>query len=201
MKLNRSFAWQSILKARRLVRLGSKWRIGDGEYVRIRRDKWLPDLQASCVISPQKNFPNNTRVCALINEETDRWLEDKVREEFLPYEAKAIISIPLSTAGTEDKLIWSATSNGCYSTKSAYHLLSKEAKFSEPGPSNPTTHKQFWRQLSSLNVPNKIRHFLWRASNDSLPMKKNLQKQNITPESTCGHCGDDTDDTTPSIFL
>ena len=73
--------------------------------VRIRGDKWLPDSQASRVVSPQKNFPNNTKVCALIDEERGRWLEDRVREEFLPHEAEAIISLPLSNLGTEDKLI------------------------------------------------------------------------------------------------
>ena len=107
----------------------------------------------------KKNYPNNTRVCALIDKESGRWLEDRVREEFLPHEAKAIISIALSTTITEDKLIWSATSNGCYSTKFAYHLLSNEAELSEPSPSNPMAHNQFWGQLWLLKVPNKIWHF------------------------------------------
>ena len=134
--------------------------------------------QASRVVSPKKkkkkNYPNNTRVCALIDKESGRWLEDRVREEFLPHEAKAIISIALSTTSIEDKLIWSATSNGCYSTKFAYHLLSNEAELSKPSPSNPMAHNQLWGHLWSLNVPNKIWHFQWRASNDSLPTKKNL---------------------------
>lgn len=77
--------------------LGSKWRIGDGNRVRIRGDKWLPDSQASWVVSPQKNLPNNTKVCALIDEERGRWLEDRVREEFLPHGAEAIISLPQVT--------------------------------------------------------------------------------------------------------
>lgn len=123
-----------------------------------------------------------------------------MREEFLPHEAKAIISIPLSNLGTKDKLIWSATSNGCYSTKSTYHLLSMEAVVSEPGPSIPKAHNQFWRQLWSLNVLNKIRHFQWRASNDSLPIKKNLQKRNISLESTYEHCGDNTEDTIHALW-
>ena len=105
VKLNGSYAWLSILKARRVVWLGLKWRIGDGKCVRICGDKWLPDSQASRVVSPQKNFPNNTKVSALIDEERGRWLEDRVREEFLPHEVKAIISLPLSNLGTEDKLI------------------------------------------------------------------------------------------------
>lgn len=153
VELNGLYAWLSILKARRVVWLGSKWRLGDGKRVRIRGDKWLSDSQVSQVVSPQKNFPNNTKVYALIDEERGKWLEDKVREEFLPHEAEAIISIPLSNLGTKDKLIWSATSNGCYSTKSAYHLLSMGVVVSEPGPSIPNAHNQFWRQLWSLNVP------------------------------------------------
>ena len=64
-----SYAWQSILQAQKVVCLGSKWRIGDGKSVQIRGDKWLPDLHSSRVVSPQKNFLDNSRVCALIDEE------------------------------------------------------------------------------------------------------------------------------------
>ena len=43
-------------------------------------------------------------------------------------------------------------------------------------------------------MPNKIRHFLWRAANDSLPTKKNLQKRNITQDPTCDRCKDGIED-------
>ena len=75
-----------------------------------------------------------------------------------------------------------------------------EAVVSVPGPSNPNAHNQFWRHLWSLKVPNKIRHFLWRASNDSQPTKRNLQKRNILPESTCERCGDNTEDTIHALW-
>ena len=154
------YAWQSILKTRRVVRLGSRWRIGDGKSVMIHGDKWLPDLHSSRVISPQKIVPNNTLMCALIDEEKCRWIEDWVLEEFLPHEAEITLRLPLSSTRAKDKLIWTATKNGCYSTKSAYHLLSDEAVASIPGPSNPTDHKQFWLETWSLNVSNKIWHFI-----------------------------------------
>ena len=64
-----SYTWQSILQARKVVRLGSKWRIGDRKSIQIHGDKWLPDLHSSRVVSPQKNFLDNSRVCALIDEE------------------------------------------------------------------------------------------------------------------------------------
>ena len=52
VKVKGSYAWQSILKACRVVRLGSRWRIGDGKSVMIRGDKWLPDLYSSHAVSP-----------------------------------------------------------------------------------------------------------------------------------------------------
>ena len=67
VKTNGSYAWQSILKARYVVRLRAGWRIGNGESVIVRKDKWLPTQHVNFIISPQRNFPNNTQVCALID--------------------------------------------------------------------------------------------------------------------------------------
>ena len=32
-------------------------------------DKWLPGQQAGRVLSPQKHFPSNSQVCALIDKD------------------------------------------------------------------------------------------------------------------------------------
>ena len=128
VKTNGSYAWQSILKARQVVDMGSYWTIGDGRSVLIRGDKWLPGLHHSKVLSPQNHFPMNTKVCALMNENGTSWDADRVRSEFLPFEAKEILSIPLSSRRPVDRRIWKETKNGVYSTKSAYRLLSKTAK-------------------------------------------------------------------------
>ena len=79
VKTNGSYAWQSILKA--------YWRIGDGNTVQIRGDKWLPDMSTKHIISPQKNLPMNAKVCALIDEDGPRWMVERVTQEFLPHEA------------------------------------------------------------------------------------------------------------------
>lgn len=185
VKTNGSYAWQSILKAKQVVRLGARWRIGNGESVIVRKDKWLPTQHVSCIITPQINFPNNTRVSALIDEENSCWLEDRIRSEFLPYEAKVILSLPLNHGGAADKLIWSATKNGVYTTKSAYQLtlLMAEVGKAEAGPSNRDAHKSFCQQLWSLNAPSKIRHFIWRGRNDSLPTKQNLIRRVSIPNA------------------
>ena len=115
-------------------------------------------------------------------------MEDRVWEEFFPHETETIINLPLSFNGTKDRLIWAETKKGYYTTKSAYWLLSKEAGALASDTSNLAAHKQFWVELWSMNVPNKIHHFIWWAAIDSLLTKKNLQKQKITQDSTCDRC-------------
>lgn len=115
-------------------------------------------------------------------------MEDRVWEEFFPHETETIINLPLSFNGTKDRLIWAETKKGYYTTKSAYWLLSKEAGALASNTSNLAAHKQFWVELWSMNVPNKIHHFIWWAAIDSLLTKKNLQKQKITQDSTCDRC-------------
>ena len=105
VKLSGSYAWQSILKVREIVKRGSIWRIGDGRQVRIHGDKWLLDKFSSRIISSQKNLPNNALVCALIDENGPHWDEEQVRAEFLPHEAQAILGIPLSSRQAPDTLI------------------------------------------------------------------------------------------------
>ena len=68
-------------------------------------------------------------------------MEDQVREEFLPHEVEAIINLPLSFNGMEDRLIWPETTNGYYTSKSAYQLLLKVAEASVLGTSNSVAQK------------------------------------------------------------
>ena len=178
---------------------GSEVESGDWESVFIQGDKWLPYQHSSRAISPLKNFPSNTRVCVLLDEETVSWIEDRVLEEFLPHEAKFKLSLPLSSTRAEDTLIWTGTKNGCYSTKSAFHLLSYKAAGLVPGPSNPSAHKKFLLDIWSLNVPNKIHHFIWRSINDTLPTKLNLHKRHITQNFLCERCCCETEDVIHAI--
>ena len=85
---------------------------------------WLPVLSTKYIISPQKNLPNNAKVCALIDEEGPRWIEEWIVQEFLPHETKIILRIPLSVNRVPNTLIWVGTKSGRYTTKSSYKMLS-----------------------------------------------------------------------------
>ena len=91
-----SYAWKSILSAREVVKNGMVWRIGDGNSMGIREDKWLPDQCYRKVTSPLPSIPPDLKVSCLIDTNTREWKADLIKQVFAPQEAEKILSIPLS---------------------------------------------------------------------------------------------------------
>ena len=87
-----SYAWKSLCQVRHVIELGSVWRVGDGQSIQIRRDRWLPKTSCSRIVSPLSVLPLESRVCDLINAETHTWKVDLVKQVFLPQEASIIAS-------------------------------------------------------------------------------------------------------------
>ena len=64
----------------------------------------------------------------------------------------------------EDSVIWNASPNSKFSARSTYELAMNLCEQSERGCiSNDGVIKKFWRKIWSLQVPNKVKHFAWRA--------------------------------------
>lgn len=103
------------------MKFGSRWRIGNGEKVRVWGDIWLPTPFTYRVSSPRMFLDLGTRVGELINLEEACWNSEVISLLFMPYEAEVIRSIPLSTHLPRDKLIWALSSNGLFSVRSAYY--------------------------------------------------------------------------------
>ena len=50
-------------------------------------------------------------------------------------------------------------------------------------------------------MPNKVRHFIWRAIGESLPTKKNLVKQCVASNGRCGLCKVKVEDSIHALSL
>lgn len=98
------------------------------------------------------------------------------------------MSLPLSYRSTTDKLIWQIKTQCTYTTKSDYKLLRDNEASTRPSTLNPTALSGFLKKIWSLKVPNKVKHFVWRACNETLPTKKNLFHRNVTKSAICGGC-------------
>ena len=121
-----SYAWRSILKGREVLVKRARWRVGDGESIKVWDDPWLPSLEHPRILSPVIDGLQEARVNCLINPTTRSWDKDVIIGYFAPMEIDLIFKIPLSPTTVEDKLIWPHVPNGVYTVRSSYRFLVKE---------------------------------------------------------------------------
>ncbi|XP_075654807.1 uncharacterized protein LOC142624974 [Castanea sativa] len=155
-----SYAWKSILQAQEVIHKGAIWRIGNGEAINIWDHQWLPELGCSKIVSPRAD-------------------SNVVRK---------VGGIYVGEVEAEDVLIWPLSPSGSYSVQSAYRLLMEAKNSTLPSSSSPMSSNSIWKKIWKLKVPNKVCHFLWRATRDSFPTKKNLKHQHLLLDDTCDGC-------------
>ena len=151
----------------------------------LKEDKWLPVKSSSSIVSPLASVLAETKFHTLINPNLGVWKQDMVHQLFLPHEALMILGIPLSKRNPPNRIVWAHTPFGLFSTSSAYKLLVSSILAGLADSSNLSPQKQFWKGIWQLRIPNKIKHFIWRASNNELPRMSNLFHQQITSLATC----------------
>ena len=118
-----SYAWRSILSARKVVAARARWRICNGLTTRIYSDCWLPGAGSGKISSQISDIPANAEVADLFEENSGWWNGVLIDKYFFPFEAQKIKSIPVCITPQEDILIWPKTRDGKYSVKTGYQLL------------------------------------------------------------------------------
>lgn len=96
--------------------------MGNGQCIRIWDDKWIPNSSSHQIISPRKSCSRVSMVSDPIGVEKKSWNLDILNQVFLPFEVEIIEGIPLSNHMPVDKKIWSETTNGIFSVRSAYKI-------------------------------------------------------------------------------
>ncbi|KAK9998542.1 hypothetical protein SO802_018145 [Lithocarpus litseifolius] len=66
--------------------------------------------------------------------------------------------------------------------------------------SNPQQQNEVWKLIWGLNVPNKVRNFMWRACKESIPTMHNLLKRKILNEDRCEQCGVESETTAHALW-
>ena len=141
------------------------------------------------VISPPRVLGSQALVFDLINSDTAEWKYELIHQIFVPHEAEIILGLPLSSTLPSDTLIWSTTSNGKFSVRSAYKIAMETKVQPDSGScSDNSNMKTFWKVLWGLKIPNKVKHFGWRACKNILPTLSNLKKRGIVETDLCEEC-------------
>ena len=70
--------------------------------------------------------------------------------------------------------------------KSGYRFLINENS-AQPITVNPNHGSEVWKIIWGLNVPYKIKNFLWRSCKETIPIKQNLKRRKIIQDDKCDH--------------
>ena len=104
-----------------------------------------------------------------------------------------------SVTGTT-RAIWNATPSGMYSVQSGYTCFEADLQTLVEGESSCSqSRRQVWRKFWKLQLPGKVKHFLWRAFHDTLSTHFNLYRRKIRDLPLCTICLQDVE-TIPHIL-
>ncbi|XP_035546588.1 uncharacterized protein LOC118348634 [Juglans regia] len=182
-----SFLWRSVWNALSLLKEGLIWKVGNGEKIKIWGNKWLSTPSSFSIQSPVSSLDKEARVCELMQGRGE-WNTLLIRNIFNKEEADQICSIPVSSMEVEDRLVWGPSKKGIFSVRSAYHLEMERKQAIRGENSRHEERVKGWDSIWELDVPRKVKLFLWKATNDFLATKKNLFLKKITGNPLCPIC-------------
>uniref|UniRef100_A0A803PJ01 Reverse transcriptase domain-containing protein n=1 Tax=Cannabis sativa TaxID=3483 RepID=A0A803PJ01_CANSA len=179
---NPSFIWRSILEAKELVCTGARRSIGGGTSVSILRDPWLPHNQNPYILSSHPALVGKL-VSNLFSVGQKRWDIEVLNDLFEERDKELIMSIQLSDSVEEDLWFWNKSSSGFYTIKSAYSYLQQKT-----ATADLVQNTEGFKKLRQLDIPQKVQHFLWRATSGCLPTKVQLNTKHVNIEMMCPFC-------------
>jgi ribonuclease HI len=135
-------------------------------------------------------------VSSFIDASSATWRRDLLEEYFLPMDCDIIRAIPLSTRRLADCWSWHYEKTGVLSVRSVYRMLVQTKKRREdwlesrPAVSNSAKEGKLWQQLWKIQVPSKLRIFLWRLAHQSLPTGDVRHHRHMADTNACSICGE-----------
>ncbi|CAL1407329.1 unnamed protein product [Linum trigynum] len=160
-------------------------------------DRWVPNLVNQFIPSAPMGLPVDAYVCELVDQEISDW-DDNLLESCFPHEvAQAIKQIPLRGSGEKDSLIWHMSKLGQYTVKKGYKQWL--ADFLIQNGVHSKGKAETWKKLWRLEVPPKVRQFMWRLAREILPTWVLVSHRNPRRGECCPFC--DQRETQKHIFL
>ena len=192
---NPSFVWRSIYSARRVVRSGVRWKIGNGVNIPIFDAPWLAD--GGCISGEGQTVEviQQAKLDSLINPDTRSWNYNAINYYFDHGIVHRILRTPLFNQVEEDQLIWKAERNGHYSVKSAYHLCMEEI-----GDISYLHRSGCWSDIWKLKAPPKVKNLIWRIWRGCLPTRDRLLDRGVNCTSMCSMCEGNYEDAIHVLF-
>jgi len=171
---NPSFVWRSIFNARRVARLGARWKIGNEINIPIFQAPWLSDGGCISGEGQSSDVIHQTRINSLIDHNNHNWDYNVINYYFDPETVQKILKTLLFRQEEEDQLIWRAEKNGHYFVRSAYRICMEEIA------GNSHLHRAGnWDSIWRIKVPPKVKNLIWIVYRNCLPTRTRLLDKGV----------------------
>ncbi|KAJ1432864.1 ribonuclease H [Sesbania bispinosa] len=143
--------WQGICSIWKFLEQGCKWIVGDGKNISFWKDSWLGSgtILGDVVIGAMQSGT----ISSMINEFGD-WNLVQLNQLLPRWALNEVLgTVPPKDDLGPDRIAWGLTSHGCFSTKSAYHLVANN--FSGP-------NHRVWKNLWNCVAPQRLKCFAWK---------------------------------------
>ena len=127
-------------------------------------------------------------VSDLMDAETKQWDRGKISTLIAYRSRMEILSIPLQNSTAQDKMEWEENRNRIFTVKSAYKVALRLQESTQAEHSRAGLDRPIWKKIWKLNIPPKVRNFLWRACSNILPTRENLHRRRVQMEPWCELC-------------
>lgn len=145
-------------------------------------------------------FPNT--VSDLVDNETGVWSMERLAQFLWPCDINRVLEVPLGPPGAADCSYWFYSKNGRFTVRSCYHHIMAQAASADSSGSGHSTliAPKEWKWLWGLQLPPKVRTFLWRAVNEIIPVRVALTRSHLRWDPFCPLCNMALDSTVHPFF-
>lgn len=153
------------------------------------KDCWIPGTANRRPLTPDIYHIGDTVVSNFLKENGQGWDRNLLSCVFWDCHIDAILRIPISRTSSLDVRRWFFSKSGYYTVKSAYYVARDLRKLrTNSATSSSNVQEKNWSFVWKLDIPGKIRVFLWRLLRNGLPVLQNLERCNIPVANLCPFC-------------
>lgn len=169
-----SFLWGGIWQAKEILKRGFKWVLGDGRSINIFADQWLRGKANFRVEDQPVNRTRSDKVCEYFRPNTKEWDVTRVQQAFHETDVQHILQTRIPQNNSRDRVAWMDTSTSIYTAKSGYQFW-----YSSNHDRRETELETGWKKLWKLQIPHKVKYFLWRLCKNNIPTRQLLRSKGV----------------------
>ncbi|CAN6982383.1 unnamed protein product [Brassica oleracea var. botrytis] len=184
-----------------LLRRGSRFIIGNGVSARLYEDHWLPTDPPRCATRMTNTQHLMVSDIIIATDTSQQWDLDYARQLLNEEDFQLMLMIYLPQTKTDDFLVWPFNPSGNYTVKSGYKREMLELSRTSPDLLRPRGDPLLKKQIWTLPILPKLKHFLWRLITLALGTNTRLNTRGMSLDSLCPRCSSSPETVNHLFFM